>query len=81
LEFGSELILRNNLEAGRGWELVDKNGATVGRMAKAFTPPSGEIIGVKVAAIMARSKKKDDTDSLKTDAWEVVLPEIHFLPH
>lgn len=81
LDFGSDLELRNNENAGQGWELVDKNGTTVARMAKAFTPPCGQIIDVKVAAIMARSKKKGDAESLKTHSWEVVIPEISFMPH
>lgn len=80
LDVGSELILRK-MDDEQGWGGVDQKGVTVARMAKAFAPPNGQIIGVKVAAIMARSKKKEDTDSLKTAAWEVVLPEIHFLPH
>jgi hypothetical protein len=30
---------------------------------------------------MARSRKKGDAESLKTDSWEVVIPEINFVPH
>lgn len=80
LDVGNELVLQNKQDANQGWELVDKSGTTVARMAKAFTPPAGQITGVKVAAIMARSKKKGDVESLKMDAWEVVIPEINFVP-
>jgi ATP-dependent DNA helicase RecQ len=50
-------------------------------MTRAFTPPDGQIKSVKVAVIMARSRKKGDAESLKTDSWEVVIPEISFIPH
>ena len=81
LDFGSDLELRQKQDGDQGWELADKRGTTVARMAKAFSPPNGQISSVKVAAIMARSKKKGDFESLKTEAWEVVLPEISFLPY
>ena len=81
LEFGSDLELRQRQDGGQDWELVDKNGTPVARMAKAFSPPDGQIISVKVAAIMARSRKKGDAEPLKTDGWEVVIPEINFVPH
>ncbi len=49
-------------------------------MAKSFVPPRGEVLGVRVAAILARSKKPGDSGKLRCDDWEVVLPEILYLP-
>lgn len=80
LELGSELLLRNQQDVDHGWELADKHGTTVARMAQAFLPPPGQILAVKVAVVMVRFKKKSDTELLKKDSWEVVIPEIKFLP-
>lgn len=79
LDFGNNLILRQRQESDQGWELVDRHGTTVGRMARAFSSPDGQIVGVKVAAIMTRSRKKGDAESLRADTWEVVIPEIGFM--
>ncbi len=80
LDVGSELILRPRSDSKAGWELADKNGVTVTRMAKTFQPPSGEIIAVRVSAIHVRPKKQNSAESLKAKLWEVVLPEIEYLP-
>jgi ATP-dependent DNA helicase RecQ len=80
LDLGSELILRARNDGQTGWELADKNGVTVSRMAQAFKPPKGEIIEVRVAAIQVRQKKPGDFEAPRCECWEVVLPEILFLP-
>ena len=81
LDVGSELILRVRSDGKPGWEIANKNGIAVARMAQAFTPPTGEIISVHVSAIQVRSKKPGDQESLKCDRWEVVLPEIVYSTH
>ncbi len=79
LDVGSELILRAQTDGKSGWELADKNGVAVTRMAQKFSPPRGEILSVRVSAIQVRHKKPGDEDSLKCSNWEVVLPEIIYL--
>jgi ATP-dependent DNA helicase RecQ len=81
LDVGSELILRVRSDGKPGWEIANKNGMAVTRMAQAFTPPTGEIISVHVSAVQVRSKKLGDQESLKCDRWEVVLPEIVYSIH
>ena len=80
LDYGCELILRNRSDDKPGWELADKQGVIVTRMAQAFTPPKGKILNVSVAAILMRFKKSSDPAALKINAWEIVLPEIFYLP-
>lgn len=80
LDVGSELILRSRSDGKAGWELADKNDVTVARMAQAFRPPAGEIISVRVSAIQVRQKKHGNSESLKTEIWEIILPEIVYLP-
>jgi ATP-dependent DNA helicase RecQ len=80
LDVGSDLELREKQDAYQSWQLVDKNGTIVARMSRAFSPPNGRIISVKVAAIMTRSRKKGDAESIKADLWEVVIPEICSVP-
>lgn len=80
LDYGSELVLRARSDGKAGWELADKNGVTVTRMAQAFTPPKGEIIAVRVSAVLVRQKKPGDPDALRCEHWQVILPEILYLP-
>jgi len=80
LDYGSELALRNRSDGKPGWELANEKGVVVSRMAQSFVPPKGEIISVKVGAILTRFKKPADSDALRKDYWEVVLPEILYLP-
>jgi ATP-dependent DNA helicase RecQ len=79
LDYGSPLTLRIRSDGKPGWELTDLNGVTVARMAQAFTPPKGEIAGVRVSAILTRQKKPGDPEALRCSRWEVVLPEIRYL--
>ncbi|MGZ8239646.1 MAG: 3'-5' exonuclease, partial [Methylobacter sp.] len=80
LDYGSELTLRNRSDGKPGWELTNEKGAVVSRMAQSFAPPKGGIISVKAGAILTRFKKPSDSDALRKDYWEVVLPEILYLP-
>ena len=76
LDVGIEVILRTHSDGKPGWELADKNGVAVTRMAQIFSSPSGEILSVRVSASQVRYKKPGDEDNLKSSHWEVVLPEI-----
>jgi len=79
LDNGDELILRPRNDGKTGWELANKAGIAVSRMSQAFEPPRGKILRVSVTAILTRFKKTGASTSLKTDCWEVVLPEIRYL--
>jgi ATP-dependent DNA helicase RecQ len=47
-------------------------------MAGRFEPPPGEILAVRVAAVLVRTPKNEE--GLRCDRWELVLPEIEFAP-
>jgi len=79
LDVGYELILRTRNDGQTGWELADKNGVAVTRMALAFTPPPGSIVAVRVAAIAVWHRKSGDDEKLRCEHWEVVLPEISYM--
>lgn len=79
LDYGSELMLRHRSDGNPGWEIADKSGLTITRMAQAFTPPKGTILSVKVAVILKRFKKNGDSEALRKENWEVVLPEIRYI--
>ena len=76
------------LEAREGkgdrWKLLDRTGATVGRLAKSFKPPAGmRCRSATVLAIVQRSHETSDPkyrDTLKCKTWEVVVPELVFKP-
>jgi len=76
LDYGSELILLVRSDGQFGWKIADLNGVTVTRME----PPKGEIIAVQVAAILLRQAKQGDSEKLHCNNWELVLPEIVYLP-
>ena len=62
------------------WEVSTSEGTAVGRLAQAFkAPPETEDVSATVLAIARWSKSKSEAtfrDRLKTDEWEVVIPEI-----
>jgi ATP-dependent DNA helicase RecQ len=80
LEVGSSLELRPRSDGKPGWEVADSNGLAVTRMAQKFRPPSGKIIEVRVSAILARKAKEGEVDNLRCKSWELMLPEIEYLP-
>jgi len=45
-----------------------------------FSPPAGNIVGVRVAAILVRHAKEGERKNLRSRHWELVLPEIEYLP-
>ena len=66
------------------WELLDGDGGTVGRLVKSFRPPPGtRCRSAEVFAVVRWSREASDPkyhDTLKCDAWEVVVPALVFEP-
>jgi len=80
LEVGSPLQLRPRSDGNPGWEVADAKGIAVTHMSRKFSPPAGKIVGVRVSAILARHAKDGERKHLRCRHWEVVLPEIEYLP-
>ena len=71
-------------EQGR-WELMDAAGSVVGRLAKSFEPPPEmRCRSADVSAVVGWSREASEPqyrDSIRCDAWEVLVPEFVFEPH
>ena len=82
LSFGDPLTTR--ITEHGSWELLDQGGTVVGRLAKAFEPPSGtQCTSAAVYAIMYWSREASDPqfrEGMACDTWEVVVPELVFEP-
>jgi ATP-dependent DNA helicase RecQ len=78
LDYGSVLTLQINGKSV--WELVDGQQRVVGHMSNKFAPPEGNIVAVRVAAIITRTQKLEKFIQPKVKNWELVLPEIEYLP-
>jgi len=61
-------------------ELVDRQGARVGRLAKAFVPPANStFLSASVTAIVERDPGPEESeyrDRFRCEKWEAVLPEL-----
>ena len=72
------------MDARKRWELLDRSGTVVGRMARAFEPPAGmRCVSVAVHAVVTWSRDASEPEfqvGLKCDRWEVVVPELIFEP-
>lgn len=81
LSAGAEIELR---QAGERWELSDRQGRVVGRLARGYAPPHGmRWVAARVHAVIVRRRKDADpafVDSLRCEEWEVILPELVFEP-
>ncbi len=66
------------------WELLDRSGMVVGRLAQAFEPPPDtRCTTAKVYAVVTWSREASEPEFqklAKCDTWEVVLPELVFEP-
>lgn len=80
LDVASPLTLRPRSNGGAGWEITDASGVVVGRMSSKFQPPDGEIVAVRVAAILVRCAREGEQEALRCQSWELVLPEIEYVP-
>ena len=69
---------------GGRWELLDRPGMVVGRLARSFRPPSGmRCRSASVLAIVGWNREASDPqyrDSARCDAWELVVPELVLEP-
>ena len=76
--------LETRITARGRWELLDRAGAVVGRLAGRFQPPPGtRCRSAEVWAVGGWSReasKPEYRDSIKCDAWEVIVPELVFEP-
>ena len=70
-------------EQGR-WELLNRSGTVVGRLAKGFDHPAGTRCGsATVRAIVTWCRERSEPEyrnSIQCDSWEVVVPELVFEP-
>ena len=79
---------RDHLEArpgaGGNWELLDPAGTVVGRLARSFRPPMGtRCRAAGVFAVVEWSREASDPkyrDTVRSETWEVVVPELVFEP-
>lgn len=81
LSAGDEILLD---ASGARLQFLDRKGFRVGRLARAFVPPKGATcVQARVAAVIERFREDSDPDyqnSLRSDRWEVVVPELVFEP-
>jgi ATP-dependent DNA helicase RecQ len=81
LSAGDPIALRRGVHR---WELTDATGRTVGRLSKAFTPPSGmRFVSARVAAVLVWRREESESGYqalARCEQWEVVLPELVFGP-
>ena len=70
--------------APRRWELLDRTGNVVGRLAGGFDPPVGmPCRSATVLAVVGWSREASDPqyhDGIRCETWEVVVPELVFGP-
>ena len=75
-------LLEARVDKQGQWELLDRSGMVVGRLAGSFKPPPGtRCISATVLAVVAWSREASEPqyqDRLRCDAWEVVVPELVF---
>ena len=66
------------------WELLDDDGVAVGQLARGFTPPPGAgRVHAHVRAVVSWDRQSSEPEyqqSLRSEAWEVVVPELVFEP-
>ena len=80
LDVGSPLILQPRSNGSEGWEIADTAGVVVARMSSKFKAPRGEIVAVRAAAILVRHARDSEQGSVRCQSWELVLPEMEYLP-
>ncbi len=78
-----EALLRLGEIKGR-WTLSCPDGTIVGRLARSFTAPPGmACLEARVGAIIVRRQSDTEEkyrDRLLCEEWEVILPELTFVP-
>ena len=75
--------LQVRIESGR-WELLDRNGVVVGRLAGRFKLPTGMRCSYATVLAIAtwdrESSEPQYQEGLRCNRWEVVVPELVFEP-
>ncbi|MBK6653948.1 MAG: RecQ family ATP-dependent DNA helicase [Zoogloea sp.] len=79
LDVGSPLRLLPRADGKPGWVLADEHGVVLTRMSARFNVPVGDILAVRVAAILVRHAREGEA-GLHCRQWELVLPEIEYRP-
>ncbi len=76
--------LETRVVNGGRWELLNREGVVVGRLATSFKPPPGtRCRSVTIRAIVGWSReasRPEYRDGMKCDAWEVMVPLLTFEP-
>ena len=79
LSSGDLLHVRNG---SNRWELLDSHGTVVGQLASSFKAPADmRCTSASVLAIATWDRERSDLkyrEGLRSDAWEVVVPELMF---
>ena len=69
---------------GDRWDLSDHSGVVVGQLARGFKAPAGmRCVSAVVLAVVNWDREKSESpyrDGLRSEAWEVVVPELVFEP-
>lgn len=80
---GDQLKVRIDKNYGF-WELLNRDGVAVGRLARKFEPPNGtHCVSAEVYAIVKWNKELSQPkhhSSMRCDSWEVVVPRFVFEP-
>ena len=76
--------LRTRVMSFGRWELLNAEGIVVGRLAKTFAPPVGaRCRSAAVRAVVGWNREESPPeyhDGLRSEVWEVVVPELVFEP-
>jgi len=74
---GDLLLLK---KVDKVWELTNLKGQSVCRLAQGFSPPKGkQFVSAKVFAVIVRQREDSEPeyqDRMRSDRWEVVIPEL-----
>jgi len=75
-------LLEARVNERERWELLNRSGTVVGRLANNFKPPHGtRCSSATVLAVMVWSREASAPqykDCMQCDTWEVVVPELVF---
>ena len=71
-------------EAQDRWQLLDRNGTIVGTLAASYQPPANTCCAFATVLAVATwdrdSSEPEYQSRLRSDKWEVVIPELVFEP-
>ena len=64
------------------WQLLDRTGTVVGRLAKSYTPPPAMRLRTATVLAIVMRRRSDSgpqyQNALKCEEWEVMVPELVF---